>query len=71
MSLTDIIKKYEISKNKKGVVILCVPKELTHNVEDVLVDGYVSSIRGNKVIFYIYNIQQLNDRTGINFNYKY
>lgn len=71
MSLTDIIKNYEIGKNKKGVVILCVPRHLSKNVEDVLVDGYVSSIRNDNNLFYIYDIDNLANRTGINFSYKY
>lgn len=71
MSLTEIVQKYEIGKNKKEVVILCVPKHLASDVESVLVDGYVTTIRNNDVIFHIYNIEQLSRRTGINFTYKY
>ena len=71
MSLTEIIKNYEIGKNKKGVVILCVPKRLSENVEDVLVVGYVSCTRNENTLFYIYDIDDLSNRTGLDFSYKY
>lgn len=72
MSLTEIILKYEISKEStKDAVVLCVPEEIKENVDALLVDGYASVKRGKDNVYFIYNIDQLRSRTGLDFNYKH
>ena len=70
MSLKEIIEKYEVSKKTKGAVVLCVPEEVKDNIDTLLVDGYASFKRGKYNVYYIYNIEQLKSRTGLDFNYK-
>lgn len=70
MSLKEIVEKYEIGKNMKDCVVLCVPGEMKDNLDTLLVDGYASVKKGNQNIYFIYNIDQLRSRTGLDFNYK-
>lgn len=71
MTLREIVERYEVGKEKKNVIILQVPSEIKDNLESLLIDGYVSTIRDDFTsIFYIYNIPELSKRTGLDFSSK-
>lgn len=71
MTLREIVEKYEVGKDKKNVVILEVPSEVKDNVKALLVDGYTEVIKNPCIsLFYIYNIEELSKRTGLEFKGK-
>ena len=70
MQLVDIINKYEIAKEKKGVVYLCVPEDLKDSIECLLISGYAHVKRGKNHIYIIYDIDDLRQKTGLKFDYK-